>query len=252
MDQKAILRQFLKWEHKVSFMYLDTKNHVTVGIGHLLKNVEAAQALPFVYRADHQKTKDFPGAQKGQAATTDEIKDNYNKVMKRASKKGHKQNLSYKAFEDSELELTEKQILKIFYADVATAEHDLGVLFPKIDSYPIEAQMALMDMVYNMGRGLLKGRKLLVEAVKARDWEKAATKTSAYCYRNWVKTKKGDKRNEDTAALFRAAAVAEKQKKAKDPETPKGRPRNVSSPFQPTPSGGLTTPLVRQRSVPPR
>ncbi len=37
-----------EWENNIPFMYLDSTNHVTVGIGCLLSSVEEAEGLNFV------------------------------------------------------------------------------------------------------------------------------------------------------------------------------------------------------------
>ena len=48
---KAKLKKKLfQYEGKIPHMYLDTKGYVTVGIGHLLKDVAAAQKVPFLVR----------------------------------------------------------------------------------------------------------------------------------------------------------------------------------------------------------
>ena len=43
-------QNMMKYEGNVPHMYLDTKGYVTVGVGHLLKDVEAAKKVPFTVR----------------------------------------------------------------------------------------------------------------------------------------------------------------------------------------------------------
>ncbi len=46
--EKATLRAKMeKYEGKISHMYLDSKGFVTVGVGHLLKDLASAQKLNF-------------------------------------------------------------------------------------------------------------------------------------------------------------------------------------------------------------
>lgn len=46
--EKAILRAKMeKYEGKVNHMYLDSEGYVTVGVGHLLKDLASAQKLNF-------------------------------------------------------------------------------------------------------------------------------------------------------------------------------------------------------------
>jgi len=53
-DYEDLLKHLLTWEGMVRHMYLDKYGYVTVGIGNLLKTVEAAKQLPFVNGDTHQ------------------------------------------------------------------------------------------------------------------------------------------------------------------------------------------------------
>ncbi len=66
--EKATLRiKMEKYEGKINYMYLDSKGYVTVGVGHLLKDLASAQKLNF------KKINNMP-------ATKDEIKADYEAV----------------------------------------------------------------------------------------------------------------------------------------------------------------------------
>lgn len=70
--EKATLRAKMeKYEGKISHMYLDSKGLVTVGVGHLLKDLGSAQKLNF------KKSNNLP-------APKDEIKTDYETVKKQA------------------------------------------------------------------------------------------------------------------------------------------------------------------------
>lgn len=56
--EKQILRKNLeKYEGRIEHMYKDTKGFITVGVGHLIKNLTAAQALDFIHQTTNKKQK---------------------------------------------------------------------------------------------------------------------------------------------------------------------------------------------------
>jgi len=237
IDQKTIWDHFSKWEVIVPHMYLDSSNFVTVGIGHWLVDSADAEDQPFVFRKDRVEVKDGRSvvtATKGQVATRKEIAAEYAHVELFARK-----NWRAKAFEqETYLELTSDDIEALFGRDIAEKIKTLTRILPEIDLYPSDAQLVLLDLIYN---GYLVKGSALFKAAKAKDWELAA---------KLCPTTKNKGRDTYRKELFRGAATEEKQQKEMDPEAAKGRPRNISSPFQCTiPDSSL---LIRQRSVPPR
>ncbi|EJL6401228.1 hypothetical protein NMR73_004320, partial [Vibrio navarrensis] len=68
--ERATLKLKLeKYEGKVNHMYLDSKGYVTVGVGHLVKDLASAQKLNF------KKDNGLP-------ATKDDIKSDFESVKK--------------------------------------------------------------------------------------------------------------------------------------------------------------------------
>lgn len=168
---------FERWEGRIPHMYLDTKGLVTVGVGKMLPDVKAAQALAFVRRAD------------GAAATAAEIKTDFDKVSQQT--KG-KLASTYEAY--TALILPADVIDKLLASVVAGFEADLKANFAGYDFYPAPAKRALLDMVYNLGTaGLLKFKKLK-KAVEAAQWKDAA----AECHRQGP----SQERNDWTRDLF--------------------------------------------------
>lgn len=65
LDQRqSLMRNLEHQEGRVNHMYLDSNGYVTVGVGHLVATVQAAQRLPFQTRS-------------GRTALDDEIKDDF-------------------------------------------------------------------------------------------------------------------------------------------------------------------------------
>ena len=137
-------------------MYRDTVGKVTVGVGLMLPDAKAAEALPFVVGT--------------RAATPEEIAAEYARVdamtLGRAS-------AFYKT--PRSLELTQQTIDAKLKSVLEGFEADLRTQFPHYDALPDGVKMALLDMIYNLGpAGLFKGFPHLVAAVEAGAWAQAA------------------------------------------------------------------------------
>jgi GH24 family phage-related lysozyme (muramidase) len=172
-----------EFEGCVPWMYRDTVGKVTVGVGLMLPNTEAAQALPF-----------FAGAR---AATPQEIAAEFARVD--ASVTGHPSSF-YKT--PGSLELTQQTIDAKLTAVLQGFEADLRKQIPRYDALPDAVKMALLDMIYNLGpAGLFKGFPHLMAAVETGAWTQAA----ANCMRHGP----GPERNAWTREQFLSAIVTE-------------------------------------------
>jgi GH24 family phage-related lysozyme (muramidase) len=150
------LAKLKEFEGCVPWMYRDTVGKVTVGVGLMLPDAKAAQALPFVLG--------------GRAATPQEIAAEYARVDAMAM--GHA-SAFYKT--PTSLELTQQTIDTKLSSVLAGFEADLRTQFPRYDSLPDAIKMALLDMIYNLGpTGLFKGFPHLISAVQSGNWSQAA------------------------------------------------------------------------------
>jgi len=162
-------------------MYRDTVGKVTVGVGLMLPDAKAAQALPFMLGT--------------RAATPAEIAAEFARVdtmaMGRAS-------AFYKT--PASLELTQQTIDAKLTSVLQGFEVDLKTEFPHYDSLPDGVKMALLDMIYNLGpAGLFKGFPHLVAAVQTGAWAQAAQ----HCTRRGP----GPARNDWTHKQFLSAVI---------------------------------------------
>jgi len=175
------LADFNEWEGRIPHMYLDTRGFVTVGVGYLLADAAAAQALPFVRRADRV------------AASPTEVRTDFDRVHQQAMGKLAQ---SYRVF--TQLDLPDPAIDALLQATVARFEAGLVQNFTAYATYPAPAKRALIDMAYNLGiDGLLKFKRLKA-AVQARNWAQAAAES----HRNGP----SDDRNDWTRQMFLKAA----------------------------------------------
>jgi GH24 family phage-related lysozyme (muramidase) len=206
------------WEGEFPYMYLDSVNNVTVGIGCLLRSVAEAQALKFVYRHDQAREKDGQQvvvARQGDAASGEEIAADFKSVRAESG-----QGWRASAFEKvTRLDLPTAEIDRIFFDRVATFEKQIKGHLPDYDRYPAPAQLALLDMAFNLGtNGLMTKFPKLIQAAKDRKWAIAA----AQCHRASVSAE----RNRRTAELFSEAADDEK---SMSDERAKLAPRSVDT-----------------------
>ena len=162
-------------------MYRDTVGKVTVGVGLMLPDAKAAEALPFVVGT--------------RPATPEEIAAEYARVdampIGRAS-------AFYKT--PTSLLLTPQTIDAKLTSVLAGFEADLRAQFPHYDTLPDSVKMALLDMIYNLGpAGLFKGFPHLVAAIQTGAWTQAAQ----HCIRRGP----GAARNDWTKEQFLSAVV---------------------------------------------
>jgi GH24 family phage-related lysozyme (muramidase) len=175
------LAKLKEFEGCVPWMYRDTVGKVTVGVGLMLPDAKAAQALPFVIGT--------------RPATPEEIAAEYARVdamaMGRAS-------AFYKT--PGSLVLTQQTIDAKLSSVLAGFEVDLRTQFPHYDGLPDGVKMALLDMIYNLGpAGLFKGFPHLISAVETGSWAQAAE----HCTRRGP----GPARNDWTRQQFLSAVV---------------------------------------------
>ena len=175
------LAKLKEFEGCVPWMYRDTVGKVTVGVGLMLPDANAAMALPF-----------YVGTR---AATPQEIATEYARVDAMAIGRA---SAFYKT--PTSLVLTQDTIDAKLSSVLAGFEVDLRGQFPHYDALPDGVKMALLDMIYNLGpAGLFRGFPHLVAAIQTGAWAQAAE----HCMRRGP----GPARNDWTREQFLSAVV---------------------------------------------
>lgn len=147
------LREF---EGSVSWMYLDTAGKVTVGVGSMLPDANAAGTLPFLAGE--------------RAATREEIVKEYTRVT--ALAKGRTP-VFYRT--SGGLRLPEAAIDQRLSEVLEGFEGYLRAHLAGYETLPDAVKLALLDMVYNLGPGkLFQEYPKLIAAIEKRDWKAAA------------------------------------------------------------------------------
>lgn len=156
---QAIIGPF---EGRIEHMYLDTRGYVTVGIGNLLKDPWTAAALDWTWRDG--------------GGTPDEkaIGDEWARVSRQpAGMDAH----AYKRFTSMDLQSAEIDML--FKMKVEQFEDSLRHIFPDFPAWPEPAQLATLDMAYNLGAGAIPREwPKLTRALRRREWSVAARESN--------------------------------------------------------------------------
>jgi GH24 family phage-related lysozyme (muramidase) len=179
-------------EGNIPYMYLDSKNLVTVGIGTYLKTDADATKLTFYNRKTLV------------AATEADIKAAYAAVVAATPDKTKfphgKKASSYET--TTELEMTPTDIGTRWLADVKSFQALLPSYFTGFAAYPADARQALTDIAYQYGAsGASKADSgALKKAANDGDWSAAADCTDDL--------EGSDDRNAARKAMFQAAAKA--------------------------------------------
>lgn len=173
-----MLKQF---EGCVPWMYRDTVGKVTVGVGLMLPDAAAAEALPFQV-ANHP-------------ASPTQIHAEFQRVMQLPDGQ-----IAPFYRSSTSLELPQAAIDARLLAVLQGFEQHLRARLPHYDSFPDGAKLALLDMIYNLGPGeLFSGYPHLMAAVQQGAWAQAA----AQCLRHGP----GEARNAWTRTQFLSAVL---------------------------------------------
>jgi len=179
-QHQPLIQMLLAAEGNVSHMYLDTRGFVTVGIGHMIANADAATRLPFVH-------------EDGTSATVAEIIAEYAKI-----KEQDPAHLASYYTQFCQLHLKPEDVLAILDRDIDDTERGVSTRFRNYYDYPHGPQDALLDMGFNLGVGGLTKYVKLRLAAERKDWRACADE----CHRNGI----SDERNAATRVLFLTAA----------------------------------------------
>ena len=176
--QQSLQALIKSGEGSIDHMYLDTVGKVTVGVGNMLPNAEAAIALGFLQRSD-----DAP-------ASADQIGQEYEGIFCRMP---GQYAASYRPY--TNLYLPEEAINNLLDTRIGDFQAGLEKSFPNYPGYPEAVKQALMDMAFNLGNaGLVKKFPSLTKAARNEDWSECA----AQCHRRGISAS----RNEEVEGLF--------------------------------------------------
>jgi len=157
-------------EGRFKHLYLDTKGKVTIGVGHMIPNRAAIISVPMYTIKNNQPFK---------PATTKEKQDEYDKIIKlpwgqRYGAGWYKQHTSL-IMKDPDINQRLDKHLSSFYSELSNIYKKSSGYTDNFDKLHDNVQLALFDMIFNMGATTLTGTFVKFNtALKAGDWKKAA------------------------------------------------------------------------------
>ncbi|HEX4229217.1 MAG TPA: hypothetical protein VHZ07_11140 [Bryobacteraceae bacterium] len=209
-DAAGAITMLENFEGNYSHMYVDTKGYVTVGVGFMIPSAGAAVGYTFYLanprpaahsphvRGPHPHTAPRvtvastpPTNPSGTRATPEEIKGEWTHMHGRPS--GH---LAGWYAQYATMYMIQSDIDRLLQGKINSFEAQLTSSFATWDAFPAEAQLALLDMIYNLGS--LGGFPKLCDSARYHEW----TKCAAECHRMGP----SDERNNATRDRFLAAA----------------------------------------------
>lgn len=184
------------FEGSIPYMYLDVKGLVTVGVGNLIDPVELASALAFTF-------KNKPGiATPGAPASQDQIAAEWQKIKGNTSlaQRGH---LACAPITD--LELGDDPLNALILKRLTQNENFLKRQqpFAQFDTWPADAQLALLSMAWAMGPAAPLNFHHFCAACASLDFTTAA----AQCEMNTAENPGVIPRNNANQKLFQNAAA---------------------------------------------
>jgi hypothetical protein len=149
-------------EDFVPYLYKDSEEFVTVGIGHQLRNASDTKIVPFVERGTNK-------------SVHDNHKINAFNKVRNSPISGQAGASAFRPL--TNIVISEADAIKIAEDDlrefIGLLRH--GTYFPEFDSYPETAKLGLLDMAYNLGvDGTTTKYPDFTLAVRHRDWNLAA------------------------------------------------------------------------------
>ena len=168
-DINVFKKHAIDFEGFAQHMYLDVKGNVTVGIGHLIPDAEAATRLNFHHRETNGDVDD-KHKRKGKVDAMHK-RNSYHLVLYSGITNG-----SLEAFKDvTHIDLDPVVIGDIFGNDVRAFVEQLKGEFLDFETYPASAQLGMLDLIYNIGQErFFGGFPVFRKALKLRNWIKVA------------------------------------------------------------------------------
>jgi len=147
-EANSVLSDLLKHEGCVGHMYQDTHGNVTVGIGELVPNFQAALSMPFVDATD--------GMLAPVAASSSQVISDFQRVA--AMPAGHPAAFYHPGPQSYliiiPVAVCTARVLARLNAEFVPA---IVALMPKFEAFPLAAKRAIVDMAWSLGpAGLAK------------------------------------------------------------------------------------------------
>ncbi len=158
------------YEGYIKHLYIDTLGNITVGVGHLLPSKNSVSGITLYKTQDKILT---------QPATLQEKMDEYEKIKKLAwgktiTAKSYGKHTTL-VMKKSDIDFLTNKHIDTFSIDLKNAYTKEKGFLDKFENFENNLQLALFDMVFNLGATKLKNRfPKFNAALKSGDYEKMA------------------------------------------------------------------------------
>ncbi len=166
--RQQVVRKLEAYEGRVNHFYLDSVGKVTVGVGHLLASRSAVAGVDMILGAG------------GAVAGLAEKHDEYDRVVAQPTgyRAAHYRSVTRLVMPDAEISRLRDHHVRVFYQELQTIYARRNGYPDDFDDLPEFVQMALFDLVFNLGATRLRAVFLnLDRAIRAGDWHRAAAQS---------------------------------------------------------------------------
>jgi GH24 family phage-related lysozyme (muramidase) len=175
-------------EGVAAHMYLDSRSYITIGYGEMIPS--ASDTLRINMRRYDNRA----------AVTSDEKRGEWN-MLRNLSKAGVPRNFTAKSYQkNATLYITQVEADTLMGKKLDGFIHILRTNYPKFDTFPEDAQVAMIEMTYNLGNKIHSQFKTFTAVInnpKGPNWELAA--------KNSNRPQLSKERNDEVYNLFMAA-----------------------------------------------
>lgn len=182
-ERKALENMLRDSEGVIDYLYQDSLGKVTIGIGNLIKNIDDMTRIDLL-------------THEGIKASEQQKREAYTRVYNAPGYRSDGRPLAapyYKKY--SKPRMTCAEIKKQLSTSVLKFYNEIKIIFPCFDTFPHEAKLACMDMLFNLGMTALNSKwPRFKSAVKKRNWQEAAVQSYRY--------QLSKRRNSDIRLLF--------------------------------------------------
>lgn len=190
--RKSLSIKLEEYEGRIPHLYVDSVGRITVGVGHLIANRHEMSSLTFMSGGAGMPIR---------AATLKEKQDEFDAMAKQP--KGHRAGWYER---HATLTMRDPDIDGLLFAHIDEFHAKLVKAYSKAQGYPKDfdklpqnVQLALFDLIFNVGPSGLTKFTQFNKSIKAGDWKKAAEQ----CERSQV----NGARNEYVKKLLLTTAI---------------------------------------------
>jgi GH24 family phage-related lysozyme (muramidase) len=166
--RKSLLIKLEEYEGRIPHLYVDSVGRVTVGVGHMIPNRNEMASLTFMV-----------GGSAGvpmRAATLKEKQDEFDAMAKqpKGRRAGWYEQHATLTMRGPDIDALTFAHINSFHAKLVKAYSTAQGYSKEFDSLPHNVQLALFDLIFNVGPTGLTKFTQFNKSIKAADWKKAA------------------------------------------------------------------------------